>query len=458
MPKKENGNKMFKIEKLTMVDFGTFVGKQEIVFSTDEKKNLTVFDTDGGPRDSEYVTIVNAIRNAFGLQNHTGLGQSFYPLPEDYYENAKSSVDTIGSSVVNSENEFLFFYKPSSYLDGSLLNKGDYERYGFHATRINRFQVSHKIPKKFLNQSVVDAMNEIADRVYAYTNKLGTGSEKMKFLLEDGTIKTDVMVVGGHLRKHDYDRRQDWACIIIVLALKKIFAPNSFLVINDYDGPSDHEEMKPFLMDNVSQLIYVGYFWGSSKNKIDAHRIGKEYLGGGDNYKNYDDDYATKDELLDGKGPVRVITREKKKWELAQKHAEEMRVEEEVKAEITKRLDVALDIFVEGKPVTFGNASTEKPWKDNIKKAFTNVKLEPIEKSKVALDFSLLPERFMKRGKQPLNDLDNLSKPVLDAMVEINIFSDDSGILDLTLRKRKSNKEGVRIRISEFSGNDSLGI
>ena len=458
MPKKENGNKMFKIEKLTMVDFGTFVGKQEIVFSTDEKKNLTVIDTGGGKRESEYVTIVNAIRNAFGLQNTPGLFKSFYPLPEDYYENAKSSVDTIGSSVVNSENEFLFFYKPSSYLDGSLLNKGDYERYGFHATHINHFQVSHKIPKKFLNQSVVDAMNEIADRVYAYTNKLGTGSEKMKFLLEDGTIKTDVMVVGGHLRKHDYDRRQDWACIIIVLAFKKIFAPNSFLVINDYDGPSDHKEMKSFLMDNVSQLIYVGYFWGSSKNKIDAHRIGKEYLGDGDDYKNRDDDYATKNKLLDGKGPVRVITREKKNWELTQKYAEEKRVEEEVKAEITKRLDVALDIFVEGKPVTFGNASTEKPWKDNIKKAFTNVKLEPIEKSKVALDFSLLPERFMKRGKQPLNDLDNLSKPVLDAMVEINVFSDDSGILDLTLRKRKSNKEGVRIRISEFSGNDSLGI
>ena len=464
MPKKENGNKMFKIEKLTMVDFGTFVGKQEIVFSTDEKKNLTVIDTGGGKRESEYLTIINAIRNAFGLQNHTGIGHSFYPLPEDYYENAKSSVDTIGSSVVNSENEFLFFYKPSSYLDGSLLNKGDYERYGFHATRINRFQVSHKIPKKFLNQSVVDAMNEIADRVYAYTNKLGTESRKMKFLLEDGIIKTDVMEYDRHQRLPDWDRMQDWACIIIVLAFKKIFAPNSFLVINDYDGPSDHKEMKSFLMDNVSQLIFVGYCgdrgaWNTGlKDEIDVHRIGKEYLADADDYKNRDVDYTTKDELLDGKGPVRVITREKKNWELTQKYAEEKRVEEEVKAEITKRLDVALDIFVEGKPVTFGNASTEKPWKDNIKKAFTNVKLEPIEKSKVALDFSLLPERFMKRGKQPLNDLDNLSKPVLDAMVEINVFLDDSGILDLTLRKRKSNKEGVRIRISEFSGNDSLGI
>ena len=454
---------MFKIDKLTMVDFGTFVGKQEIVFSTDEKKNLTVIDTEGGKRESEYVTIVNAIRNAFGLQNHTGLGQTFYPLPEDYYENAKSSVDTIGSSVVNSENEFLFFYKPSSYLDGKLLNEGDAERYGFHATHVNRFQVSHKIPKKFLNQSVVDAMNKITERVYAF-NKWGPEATKMKFLLEDGIIKAVGFAYPNASMPQDEHRMKDWMCIIIVLAFKKIFAPNSFLVINDYDGPSDHKEMKSFLMDNVSQLIFVGYCgdrgaWNTGlKDKIDVHRIGKEYLGDGDEEKNRDDDYATKNELLDGKGPVRAITRERKSWELTQKYAEEKRVEEEVKAEITKRLDVALDIFVEGKPVTFGNASTEKPWKDNIKKAFTNVKLEPIEKSKVALDFSLLPERFMKRGKQPLNDLDNLSKPVLDAMVEINVFLDDSGILDLTLRKRKSNKEGVRIRISEFSGNDSLGI
>ena len=121
---------------------------------------------------------------------------------------------------------------------------------------------------------------------------------------------------------------------------------------------------------------------------------------------------------------------------------------------MTQKEDV--DIFVEGRPVTFGNTSTEKPWKDNIKNSFTNVELEPFERSKVSLDFALLPERFMKRGKQKLNDLDNLSKPVLDALVEINIFLDDSGILDLTLKKRKSNNEGVRIRISKFSENDSI--
>jgi hypothetical protein len=140
MNNKENGNKMFKIEKLTMVDFGTFVGKQEVVFSTDEEKNLTVIDTEG-IRSNEYIAIVNAIRNAFGLQIDRGIESTIWRLPEDYYENAKSSVDTIGSSVVNSENEFLFFYKPSSYLDGRLLNKGDAETHGFHATYATHFQV-----------------------------------------------------------------------------------------------------------------------------------------------------------------------------------------------------------------------------------------------------------------------------------------------------------------------------
>jgi Holliday junction resolvase RusA-like endonuclease len=113
-----------------------------------------------------------------------------------------------------------------------------------------------------------------------------------------------------------------------------------------------------------------------------------------------------------------------------------------------------IDILVEGKPVTFGNTSIDRPWKETIKNAFSEVNIESIEKSKVTLDFALLPERFMRKGEQPRNDLDNLSKPVLDALVELGIFPDDSGVLDLTLRKRKAKTEGVRIRISEFSGRD----
>jgi Holliday junction resolvase RusA-like endonuclease len=79
---------------------------------------------------------------------------------------------------------------------------------------------------------------------------------------------------------------------------------------------------------------------------------------------------------------------------------------------------------------------------------------EPIEKASVTLDFFLTPTRFMRQGKQPRNDLDNLAKPVLDSLVELGMFLDDSGILDLSLRKRKSNIEGVKIKVRTFAGSE----
>lgn len=114
-----------------------------------------------------------------------------------------------------------------------------------------------------------------------------------------------------------------------------------------------------------------------------------------------------------------------------------------------------IDKFVEGKPVTFGNAQTEKPWKDLLKDQLRDLVHEPLEQANVMLDFFLMPTRFIRQGNQFRNDLDNLAKPVLDSMVELNIFVNDSYILDLSLRKRKSNTEGVRIRIANFSKNDS---
>jgi len=119
-----------------------------------------------------------------------------------------------------------------------------------------------------------------------------------------------------------------------------------------------------------------------------------------------------------------------------------------------ENMKILIDKFVEGKPITFGNTIAERPWKELIKNALRDWNHEPLEKTSVTLDFFLTPTRFMRQGKQPRNDLDNLAKPVLDALVEHGIFIDDSNILDLVLRKRKANVEGVRIRVSEFSGNE----
>ena len=117
-----------------------------------------------------------------------------------------------------------------------------------------------------------------------------------------------------------------------------------------------------------------------------------------------------------------------------------------------------IDIFVEGKPVTYSGEQPEEDWKNTIKNAFSEVELEPIDKSIVKLDFALLLERFMRRGGSKKNDLDNLAKPVLDSLVDIKVLEDDTGVLNLTLRKRKSKKEGVRITVSEFSGQDFIVI
>ena len=113
-----------------------------------------------------------------------------------------------------------------------------------------------------------------------------------------------------------------------------------------------------------------------------------------------------------------------------------------------------IDKFVEGKPVTFGDSKIERPWKDTIKNALSDWQEEPLEKATVQLDFSLIPTRFMRQGKQSRNDLDNLAKPVLDALVESGVFQDDSGILDLVLRKRKANVEGVSIKVYNFDRNE----
>ena len=121
-----------------------------------------------------------------------------------------------------------------------------------------------------------------------------------------------------------------------------------------------------------------------------------------------------------------------------------------------------IDIFVEGKPITYSGEQPEEDWKNTIKNAilpiWSELKMEPIDKSIIKLDFALLLERFMRRGESKKNDLDNLAKTILDTLVAIGVLRDDSGVLDLTLRKRKSKKEGVRIRVSEFSGQDFIVI
>ncbi len=48
-------------------------------------------------------------------------------------------------------------------------------------------------------------------------------------------------------------------------------------------------------------------------------------------------------------------------------------------------------------------------------------------------------------------DIDNLFKPVADALDKANLFSDDSQIVEVRARKIRSSSEGIAIKIEEIS-------
>ena len=70
-------------------------------------------------------------------------------------------------------------------------------------------------------------------------------------------------------------------------------------------------------------------------------------------------------------------------------------------------IEPLIDKFVEGQPVTFGDTTRDRPWKEKIKNTIGRWDRENLNKSSVILDFSLDTSSFMRRGKQYLNDLDN---------------------------------------------------
>ena len=68
---------MYKIKKLTMENFGVFKKKQEIEFSTDEQKPLTVII---GQNGAGKTTLVNAINWCFYENKPRGIKGDGYPI------------------------------------------------------------------------------------------------------------------------------------------------------------------------------------------------------------------------------------------------------------------------------------------------------------------------------------------------------------------------------------------
>lgn len=109
------------------------------------------------------------------------------------------------------------------------------------------------------------------------------------------------------------------------------------------------------------------------------------------------------------------------------------------------------DIMVSGQVSTNSNREAIIAWREVLERFFASLHFVSVQNRKISVElkFWLAPERIY--GSQR-NDLDNLSKPVLDAMKRIGIIHDDAEIFHLEARKFSTiGEEGVYVKVKELN-------
>ncbi|HJJ22948.1 MAG TPA: RusA family crossover junction endodeoxyribonuclease [Nitrosopumilus sp.] len=104
---------------------------------------------------------------------------------------------------------------------------------------------------------------------------------------------------------------------------------------------------------------------------------------------------------------------------------------------------------IQGEITTNSNKQKIVRWRDSMDRTLTSLHFQKIHGRKlyVSLKFWISKERLQNRK----NDLDNLTKPVLDSMKRIGLIEDDSFIYHLEVTKFPTNdEEEVQILIKSF--------
>ena len=112
---------------------------------------------------------------------------------------------------------------------------------------------------------------------------------------------------------------------------------------------------------------------------------------------------------------------------------------------------ILFDIMVSGQVSTNSNREAIHAWREILERFFASLHSLGMQRRKISVElkFWLAPQRIY--GSQR-NDLDNLSKPVLDAMKRIGIIQDDSEIFHLDARKFSTmGEEGVYVKVKELN-------
>ena len=104
---------------------------------------------------------------------------------------------------------------------------------------------------------------------------------------------------------------------------------------------------------------------------------------------------------------------------------------------------------IQGEITTNSNKQKIEKWRDSMDRSLASLHFQKIhgKKLRVSLKFWISKERLQNRK----NDLDNLTKPVLDAMKRIGLIEDDAFIYHLEVSKFPTNEEEeVQIWIRQF--------
>ena len=100
-----------------------------------------------------------------------------------------------------------------------------------------------------------------------------------------------------------------------------------------------------------------------------------------------------------------------------------------------------LSINIPGEITTNSNREKIHQWRDSMERTLASLHFSPIHNKKlsVSLKFWIQNHRLQNRR----NDLDNLTKPVLDSMKKMQVIEDDAFIYHLDTAKfpTQSNEE-----------------
>lgn len=113
------------------------------------------------------------------------------------------------------------------------------------------------------------------------------------------------------------------------------------------------------------------------------------------------------------------------------------------------RTKTILNANISGEIMTNSNREKIKRWRDSMDRTLSSFHFQKMhgQKLQISLKFWILKERLQNRK----NDLDNLTKPVLDSLKRIGIIEDDAFIYHLEVAKFPTmSEEEVHIVIKKW--------